>query len=131
MTPSRQLAEFDDISSSLVVDPMLGFTTHKMCSRFRHVRGKYQDLKAIVTQFSEDGDIEKAYELLVTNTEWARLYFMRKTKEQKEAFKEHVSFNKKRLMYKLSYVRFGVICSNKMSYFTVAHVLLIPMTCHV
>lgn len=90
MTPSRQLAEFDDISSSLVVDPMLGFTTHKMCSRFRHVRGKYQDLKAIVTQFSQDGDIEKAYELLVTDTEWARLYFMRKTKEQKEAFKEHL-----------------------------------------
>ena len=99
MTPSRQLAEFDDISSSLVVDPMLGFTTHKMCSRFRHVRGKYQDLKAIVTQFSQDGDIEKAYELLVTDTEWARLYFMRKTKEQKEAFKEHVSFNKKRLIF--------------------------------
>ena len=93
MTPSRQLAEFDDISSSLVVDPMLGFTTHKMCSRFRHVRGKYQDLKTIVTQFSQDGDIEKAYELLVTNTEWARLYFMRKTKEQKVAFKEHVSFS--------------------------------------
>ena len=103
MTPSRQLAEFDDISSSLVVDPMLGFTTHKMCSRFRHVRGKYQDLKAIVTQFSQDGDVEKAYELLVTDTEWARLYFMRKSKEQKEAFKEHVSFNMKRLIFIFSF----------------------------
>ena len=99
MTPSRQLAEFDDISSSLVVDPMLGFTTHKMYSRFRHVRGKYQDLKGIVTDFSQDGDIEKAYELLVTNTEWGRLYFMRKTKEQKEAFKEHVSVSMKRLIF--------------------------------
>ena len=91
MTPSRQLAEFDDISSSLVVDPMLGFTTHKMCSRFRHVRGKYHDLKAIVMEFSEDGDTEKAYKLLVEDTEWARLYFLRKTEEQKAAFKEHVS----------------------------------------
>ena len=78
---------------------MLGFTTHKMYSRFRHVKGKYQDLKATVTQFSQDGDIEKAYELLVTDTEWARMYFMRKTKEQKEAFKEHVSFNMKRLIF--------------------------------
>ena len=93
MTPSRQLAEFDDISSSIVVDPMLGFTTHKMCSRFRHVRGKYQDLKAIVMEFSEDGDIEKAYKLLVEDTEWARLYFLRKTEEQKAAFKEHVSIS--------------------------------------
>jgi len=82
-----------------VVDPMLGFTTHKMYSRFRHVRGKYQDLKGIVTDFSQDGDIEKAYELLVTNTEWGRLYFMRKTKEQKEAFKEHVSVSMKRLIF--------------------------------
>ncbi|XP_065909317.1 histone-lysine N-methyltransferase KMT5B-like isoform X2 [Dysidea avara] len=90
MTPSRQLAEFDDISSSLVVDPMLGFTTHKMCSRFRHVRGKYHDLKAIVMEFSEDGDTEKAYKLLVEDTEWARLYFLRKTEEQKAAFKEHL-----------------------------------------
>ncbi len=39
---ARELAQYDDIASSLCVDPMVGFTTHKMNPRFRHVKGKYE-----------------------------------------------------------------------------------------
>ena len=91
MTPARELAEFDDIATCLVVDPYLGFTTHKMCTRFRHNKGKFADLNRIVTEFQEDGDYQKAYESLVTKAKWSQSYFARKTKVQIEAFKEHVS----------------------------------------
>ncbi len=37
---ARELAQYDDIASSLCVDPMVGFTTHKMNPRFRHVKGR-------------------------------------------------------------------------------------------
>ena len=38
---ARELAQYDDIASSLCVDPIVGFTTHKMNPRFRHVKGRY------------------------------------------------------------------------------------------
>ena len=38
---ARELAQYDDIASSLCVDPVVGFTTHKMNPRFRHVKGRY------------------------------------------------------------------------------------------
>ena len=37
---ARELAQYDDVASSLCVDPMVGFTTHKMNPRFRHVKGR-------------------------------------------------------------------------------------------
>ena len=37
---ARELAQYDDIASSLCVDPIVGFTTHKMNPRFRHVKGR-------------------------------------------------------------------------------------------
>lgn len=36
---ARELAEYDDISNSICVDPVIGFTTHKMSPRHRHVKG--------------------------------------------------------------------------------------------
>lgn len=91
ITPARQLAEFDDIATCLVVDPYLGFTTHKMCARFRHNKGRFEDLRRILIQFQQDRDYERAYDQLVVKSNWSRSYFARKSKGQVEAFKEHVS----------------------------------------
>ena len=91
ITPARQLAEFDDIATCLVVDPYLGFTTHKMCARFRHNKGRFEDLRRVLTQFQQDTDYDRAYEALVVKSNWSRSYFARKTKAQADAFKEHVS----------------------------------------
>lgn len=90
ITPARQLAEFDDIATCLVVDPYLGFTTHKMCARFRHNKGRFEDLRRVLTQFQQDRDYESAYDALVVKSNWSRSYFARKTKAQADAFKEHV-----------------------------------------
>ena len=45
---ARELAQYDDIASSLCVDPVVGFTTHKMNLRFRHVKGRYVLVSCIV-----------------------------------------------------------------------------------
>ena len=37
---ARELAQYDDIATSLCVDPIVEFTTHKMNPRFRHVKGR-------------------------------------------------------------------------------------------
>lgn len=87
---ARELAQYDDISTSLCVDPVVGFTTHKMNPRFRHVKGRYTRLKDIIERYTVDGDGEKAYNQLVTGN-WSWTFLMGKAKRQVESFKEHVS----------------------------------------
>ena len=60
-----------------------------MSPRFRHVKGKYSVLKAVIEAYSADGDVEKAYEALICGN-WSRTLLMGKPKLQLEAFKEHV-----------------------------------------
>ncbi len=36
---ARELAEYDDIANSICVDPVIGFISHKMTPRYRHVKG--------------------------------------------------------------------------------------------
>ncbi len=86
----RELAQYDDIATSLCVDPLTGFTTHKMNPRFRHVKGRFAKLKEIVERYTLDGDKEGAYEKLVSGN-WSRMFLMGKAKKQVEVFKEHVS----------------------------------------
>ena len=92
---ARELAQYDDIASSLCVDPMIGFTTHKMNLRFRHVKGKFGTLKEIIEEYTREGDAKKAYEMLVTGN-WSRTFLIGKPKHQVVAFEEHVSWCVKR-----------------------------------
>ena len=88
---ARELAQYDDVASSLCVDPVVGFTTHKMNPRFRHVKGRYAHLKDVLSQYQRDGRRERAYNALV-NGNWARTFLIGKPRRQVEAFREHVSW---------------------------------------
>ena len=91
-TQARQLAESDDIASSLVLDTMLGFTTHKMAARFRPLKVDREVVKKALERYEEDGNIEQAYNEIVFNAgDWERCFFITKSKPQIAAFKEHVS----------------------------------------
>ncbi|XP_064400634.1 histone-lysine N-methyltransferase KMT5B-like isoform X2 [Halichondria panicea] len=85
---ARELAQYDDIASSLCVDPMVGFTTHKMNPRFRHVKGKFGALQEVIRRYHIEGDEDGAYERLVSGN-WARTFLIGKQKGTVTAFKEH------------------------------------------
>lgn len=87
---ARELAQYDDIATSLCVDPVVGFTTHKMNPRFRHVKGRFGKLRGIIDSYSRDGNSERAYEALVSGN-WARTFLMGKPKPSVTAFERHVS----------------------------------------
>ncbi|XP_064634982.1 uncharacterized protein LOC135492427 [Lineus longissimus] len=84
---AKELGENDDLATMLVLDPYLGFSTHKMNTKFRPVKGQDQ-LATIIRRFVRDRKYEKAYHDL-TFGDWAKAYFVTKSKSQIKAFKEH------------------------------------------
>ena len=86
---ARELAQYDDVATSVCVDPSVGFTTHKMNPRFRHVKGRFGKLRSVLENYSRDGNVERAYESLVSGN-WARTFLMGKPKQSILAFKKHV-----------------------------------------
>ncbi|XP_045153184.1 histone-lysine N-methyltransferase KMT5B isoform X1 [Echinops telfairi] len=110
---AKELCENDDLATSLVLDPYLGFQTHKMNTsafpsrssrhfsrpdscphnnpvRFRPIKGRQEELKEVIERFKRDEHLEKAFKCL-TSGEWARHYFLNKNKTQERLFREHVS----------------------------------------
>lgn len=57
-----------------------------------YFQGRYHKLRPILTQYSQSGNEETAYQALVLNSHWGRAYLMRKNKRQLEALQEHVKF---------------------------------------
>lgn len=93
ISPAKQLAEHDDMCINLTVDVFLGFLTHKMSPRFRPIKANQDFIKKVLYQLEKDGDLEKAYEEIVTNSgQWSRHYFLNKSRLQIQAFKDHVSY---------------------------------------
>ncbi|CAL8119896.1 unnamed protein product [Orchesella dallaii] len=91
MTP-KELSENDDAASALILDPYLGFTTHKMNTRFRPPYSKALravELRQVVERFVEHQDYEKAYNEL-RNGNWLKKYVCSKGKDQQESLKEHI-----------------------------------------
>ena len=92
MTP-RELSDFDDIATALIVDPYLGFTTHKMNLRFRTPKPSHRKyLKTAVMKFMEHQDYEKAYTELCA-CDWLKSMTARKSKAWHAGLKEHVSLH--------------------------------------
>ncbi|XP_028294040.1 histone-lysine N-methyltransferase KMT5B [Gouania willdenowi] len=86
---AKELCENDDLTTSLILDPYLGFQTHKMNTRFRPIKGRQEELKDIIERFKKHDNLEKAFRALTTG-DWSRNLFVHKTKSQEKLFKQHV-----------------------------------------
>lgn len=82
----KELSDNDDIATSLVLDPYLGFTTHKMNIRFRSPRANNAELKSIVEEFVRDQNYEKAFSRISKGDWMPRI----KSKNQLKKLEEHV-----------------------------------------
>lgn len=95
MSP-RELSEYDDLATALIVDPYLGITSHKMNVRYRPLKTNKEALKSIIKEFIHTQDYNKAYSKLA-NADWIPRHFG-KNKHQQTKLKEHVSSNQIRMI---------------------------------
>ncbi|XP_063677631.1 histone-lysine N-methyltransferase KMT5B-A-like [Bolinopsis microptera] len=87
----EQLACFDDYATALVVDPILGFTTHKMSSQWKSLRSKKSNIEPIISEYRLTQDAELTFERLMDcHPHWYKYFTSLKTPQQFKVFKEHV-----------------------------------------
>jgi len=89
MSP-KELSDYDDIATAVVVDPILGFSTHKMSLRFRTPSIPAQQyLKSTLFEFRHHQNYEKAFKHLL-ECDWLKNLVNRKSKLHQGALKEHI-----------------------------------------
>jgi len=90
MSP-KHLSEFDDIATSTVVDPVLGFRTHKMCVRFPTPPPDTQQLfKKIVSEFlNENHNYQQVYNNLY-QCDWLKKMVDSKSEHNQMLLRDHI-----------------------------------------
>ncbi|XP_051846061.1 histone-lysine N-methyltransferase KMT5C isoform X2 [Antechinus flavipes] len=86
---ARELCENDDLATSLVLDPYLGFRTHKMnVSPVPPLRRQHH-LRSALEAFRKQRDLEAAYRALTLGG-WMAHYFQSRGPQQEAALKTHI-----------------------------------------
>ncbi|KAM4825062.1 histone-lysine N-methyltransferase KMT5C isoform 2-T3 [Thomomys bottae] len=86
---ARELCENDDLATSLVLDPYLGFCTHKMNISPMPPLPRQHHLRAALEAFLRRRDLEAAYQALTLGG-WKAHYFQSRGSRQEAALKTHV-----------------------------------------
>ncbi|XP_034045674.1 histone-lysine N-methyltransferase KMT5C [Thalassophryne amazonica] len=85
----KELCETDDLATSLVLDPLLGFSTHKMnISPIPEVR-RWGNLKETLLRFQRTHDFQATFEALTVG-ELAGAYFNSLGSHRQELLRQHV-----------------------------------------
>ncbi|GFY65546.1 histone-lysine N-methyltransferase Suv4-20 [Trichonephila inaurata madagascariensis] len=88
MTP-KVLCDNDDLATSLVLDPFLGFITHKMNINFTPFDVDRGKLLKTLENFVNDQDYDKAYKAL-TAWDWFPRFIGSKSRNQQATIKDHI-----------------------------------------
>jgi histone-lysine N-methyltransferase SUV420H len=89
MTP-KELSEVDDLATAAVVDPLLGFSTHKMNVRFRGPKASHaRHLKRAVERFVATQDYDSAI-AAVTACPWVATATRNKSRAWQDLLREHL-----------------------------------------
>ncbi|XP_063045564.1 histone-lysine N-methyltransferase KMT5C isoform X2 [Engraulis encrasicolus] len=85
----RELCETDDLATGLVLDPLLGFSTHKMnISQLPEIR-RWGYLKETLLRFTRTQDFPSTFDALLVG-DWASGYFSGQGPHRLELFRNHV-----------------------------------------
>ncbi|XP_062387747.1 histone-lysine N-methyltransferase KMT5C [Sardina pilchardus] len=85
----RELCETDDLATGLVLDPLLGFSTHKMnISQLPEIR-RWGYLKETLLRFTRTQDFQATFEALLVG-DWATGFFTGLGPHRLELLRQHV-----------------------------------------